>query len=76
LARPLANAGVIPARYYGEWLPWLKDNFGWSVQTASSYMRVAEAFKLKPGFILDADINIDAKALYLRRFVRRRNGLR
>ncbi len=32
---------------HGEWLPWLKDEFGWSRQTAERYMQVAEAFSKK-----------------------------
>jgi hypothetical protein len=38
---------------HGDWLPWLKENFGWARQTADNYMRVA-----------DGEINIEAKALY------------
>ena len=30
---------------YGEWLPWLKAEFGWSRQTADRYMAVAIAFQ-------------------------------
>lgn len=33
--------GRIP---HGEWLPWLKDNFNLSQQTASNFMRCAERF--------------------------------
>ena len=47
------------------WLPWLKENFGWSDSTASKYMRAAHVFgKSVPGTDLD-DFSIDAKALYL-----------
>jgi hypothetical protein len=46
------------------WLPWLRDEFGWSDRTARKYMAVAEAFKSEPGSVL-ADINIDSSALYL-----------
>ena len=31
---------------HGEWLPWLKEEFGWHQTTASRYMQVAQAFKL------------------------------
>jgi len=49
---------------HGEWIPWLKDNFGWSRQTANNYMRVAEAFKLPTVGNLK-DMKIEARALYL-----------
>ena len=29
---------------HGAWLPWLKENFGWSEDTAQKYVRVAKAF--------------------------------
>lgn len=29
---------------HGDWLPWLKDEFGWSSDTAQNYIRVAKAF--------------------------------
>ncbi len=49
----------------GDWLPWLKDNFGWSVQTAQKYMSVAKALEMPSGAVFDSGINIDANALYL-----------
>ena len=48
---------------HGEWLPWLDREFGWSQQTASNYMRVAEAFKL-PSLGNSGGLTIDATALY------------
>jgi hypothetical protein len=35
---------VLELAAHGDWLPWLKDNFGWTVRTADKYMHVAEAF--------------------------------
>jgi len=51
---------------HGDWLPWLKENFGWGHATASNFMNVANAFgsKFPPGGNLDG-FSIDAKALYL-----------
>ena len=50
---------------HGEWLPWLTDNFGWSQQTASNYMRVAEAFGKLPAVGNLDDLSIEPRALYL-----------
>lgn len=48
---------------HGEWLPWLRDEFGWSDQTANRYMQVARAFQIphSEGF---RALTIDATALY------------
>ena len=43
---------------YGNWLPWLKREFGWSERTARNYMAVAE--RSRSATI--ADLNIDATA--------------
>lgn len=46
---------------HGQWLPWLKSEFGWSQPTAFRFMQVYEAFKL-------SNLNnlvIDVSALYL-----------
>ena len=48
---------------HGHWLPWLESEFGWSYDTASRYMRVAEAFQIRPGDGFTG-ITIDATALY------------
>jgi hypothetical protein len=50
---------------HGAWLPWLKDNFGWSEDTAQKYINVAKAFQNQIPSRAVFDINIDAKALYL-----------
>jgi hypothetical protein len=52
------------AALFGEWLPWLKAEFGWSQPTASRFVQVAEAFKL---FSLNSlgVIEIEATALYM-----------
>jgi hypothetical protein len=49
---------------HGEWLPWLKAEFGWSHKTAWQYMQVAAAFEanITQGNI--SDLSIGAKALY------------
>ncbi len=49
---------------HGNWLGWLKDEFGWSEATAKNYMNVARAFGAKslPGSDLPG--TIDAHALY------------
>jgi hypothetical protein len=44
---------------HGNWLPWLKREFGWSERTARNYMAVAERSKSA----IIADLNIDATAL-------------
>jgi hypothetical protein len=46
---------------HGQWLPWLKGEFGWSDQTARNFMHVWQRFKFK-NFL---NIQIDASALYL-----------
>jgi hypothetical protein len=48
---------------HGEWLPWLKDEFGWTVRTADKYMEVVRAFKLESDSNFDG-LTIDATALY------------
>jgi hypothetical protein len=48
---------------HGEWLGWLKDEFGWSDETARKYMRVAEAFQI-PTKLEFAGLTIDATAFY------------
>jgi hypothetical protein len=45
---------------HGRWLPWLKDEFGWSEQTARNFMNVAELAKTKTV----VDLPIEPKALY------------
>lgn len=48
---------------HGEWLPWLKDEFGWDERTARRYMEVARMFK--SDMLSDfTGITIDATALY------------
>ena len=51
---------------HGEWLPWRKDNFGWSERSAQNYMNVAVAFRSrKSETVADLDsLAIDARALY------------
>jgi hypothetical protein len=49
---------------HGDWLPWLKDNFGWHEATARRYMQVAEAFKSCTVHDMDG-LTIEARALYL-----------
>jgi hypothetical protein len=48
---------------HGEWLPWLKDEFGWPARTGQAYMAVAEAFKSASLAHFDG-LTIDATALY------------
>jgi hypothetical protein len=48
---------------HGEWLPWIKEEFGWTVRTADKYMQVAGSFKLEPGSNFTG-LTIDATALY------------
>jgi hypothetical protein len=48
---------------HGEWLPWLKDEFGWTDMTAQNYMRVARAFQI-PNDLVFEGLAIDATALY------------
>ena len=71
---PTCIAGVIsvlPGRLiaakaevaHGEWLPWLKEEFGWSEETARNFMQVAEAFK--SATLADfSGLTIDATAPY------------
>lgn len=49
---------------HGEWLPWLKDNFGWSDRTARNFMQTADAFGKSETVSNLADLSIDARALY------------
>ena len=50
---------------HGDWLPWLKVEFGWTEQTARKFMRVAETLG-KPKLEFDlSDCTIDAGALYM-----------
>jgi hypothetical protein len=46
---------------HGEWLPWLKDEFGWSRMTAERFMQVHEKFKMHNL----CNLEIDVSALYL-----------
>lgn len=47
---------------HGEFLPWIRDEFGWSEKTAVDWMNVTKTFKSVPG----TDLNMfQAKALYL-----------
>jgi hypothetical protein len=46
---------------HGQWLPWLETEFGWSVSTATNFMRVYENVKLATV----ANLQIDVSALYL-----------
>jgi hypothetical protein len=46
---------------HGNWLPWLKHEFGWSDQTARNFMRIADLSKSKT--VLNLDLPL--KALYL-----------
>lgn len=41
IGRHLIDAKTIAG--HGNWLPWLKREFGWSVDTAQDFMNVAEA---------------------------------
>ena len=46
---------------HGQWLTWLKGEFGWSHDTASRFMGVYEAVKLRSL----RNLNLDVSALYL-----------
>jgi hypothetical protein len=48
--------------HHGDWLPWLDQEFGWSQQTASRFIAVAEAFGDK--LLTVSSLNIDAGALF------------
>lgn len=48
---------------YGEWLSWLKAEFGWTNRTAENYMNVADAFKGRIESLSNLQINLEA--LYL-----------
>jgi hypothetical protein len=77
LARPACNCGLFDRSIqthlrateakaevgHGEWLPWLKDEFDWSRQTADRYMAVAIAFQSAHAERFDG-LTIDATALY------------
>jgi Protein of unknown function (DUF3102) len=49
---------------HGQWLPWLKKNFGWSNSTAQNYMNVARAFGKFPTVGNLVGVSIEGKALY------------
>lgn len=49
---------------HGNWLRWLKEEFGWSHDVAAKYMRVAEAFQISLPAKFDG-LTIDASALYV-----------
>ena len=53
---------------HGRWYPWLDAEFGWSVDTARNYMRVAHAFQFEalqiPNDSGSGDLAIDATTLY------------
>jgi hypothetical protein len=46
---------------HGQWLPWLRTEFGWSDRTAQNFLQVHRAFK-SANF---SDLEIDVSALYL-----------
>jgi hypothetical protein len=46
---------------HGQWLPWLKGEFGWSERTARNFMQVYSRFKSAKF----ADLQMDVSALYL-----------
>jgi hypothetical protein len=46
---------------WGNWLPWLEREFGWSERTAQNFMRVAELAESATV----ADLNVDLRGLYL-----------
>lgn len=46
---------------HGDWLPWLKEEFGWKHDTATRFMNVYERFKLRNL----SNLQIDVSALYL-----------
>jgi hypothetical protein len=48
---------------HGEWLPWLKREFGWSDRTARRFMEVHKMALAKSDKL--SDLPIDASALYL-----------
>jgi hypothetical protein len=48
---------------YGNWLPWLDQEFGWSEATARNFMRVYELTQSKSANF--ADLNLSVSALYL-----------
>jgi DNA-binding MarR family transcriptional regulator len=53
-AKPLAG--------HGNWLPWLKREFGWKEQSARNFMNVAELAAKSPTVV---DLNINFRGLYL-----------
>jgi hypothetical protein len=53
-AKPLAG--------HGNWLPWLKREFGWKEQSARNFMNVAELAAKSPTV---GDLNINFRGLYL-----------
>jgi hypothetical protein len=42
---------------HGQWLPWLKAEFGWSRQTAVSFMQVCELVKCQNFGHLEVDVS-------------------
>jgi hypothetical protein len=46
---------------HGDWLPWLKEEFGWSIRTADNYIAVARKFASVANL---ENLTIDATALY------------
>jgi hypothetical protein len=49
---------------HGQWLPWLREKFGWDERTAQRYVGVAKVFKSDSVSDLRT-LTIDASALYL-----------
>jgi DUF3102 family protein len=47
---------------HGEWLPWLKREFGWSRQTADNFIHVYERADKLPNF---GNLNLPVSSLYL-----------
>jgi hypothetical protein len=50
---------------HGEWLRWLKTEFGWNARTAQRYMQVAQAFSTKCDTVSYLGLTIEASALYV-----------
>jgi Protein of unknown function (DUF3102) len=46
----------------GNWLQWIKDEFGWSRQTADNFIEIAKASDRVPNF---GSLNVPISALYL-----------
>jgi hypothetical protein len=49
---------------HGEWLPWLNDNFSWSIDTATRYRDVYDLSQI-PQFADFAEWDISTSAIYL-----------